>query len=146
MITDLTNNEIIFIEIQRIFHYFFMRNLYFVRQYSYNDRDGDSLTFVNDRVKQEILFKWVNGFEISIIQKSLFQNSNQVNEKNIIQLTIIKKYFNDFKGLPENLPINESLNILKKISIFIQIELMPIIKGEMWIDELLKSKEISNAD
>lgn len=146
MINDLTNNEIIFIEIQRIFHDFFMRNLYFVRQYSYNDRDGDSLTFVNDRVKQEILFEWVNGLEISVIKKSLFQNNNKVSEKNIIRLTKIKKYFNDFKDLSENLPIHESLNILKKYSNFIQNELMPIIKGEMWIDELLKKKGISNSD
>jgi hypothetical protein len=138
MITDLSYNESIFIEIQRIFHQFFRSNLYFLRQYSYNDRDGDSLTYENDKIKRQIFFEWGFGFEISIIKKSIFSSSTKLNENNVIRLTKIKNNFREYIKLSDELQQGESFEILNNYYNFIKNELMPIIKGEMWIDELLK--------
>jgi len=166
MITDFKYNEIIFLEIQRVFHTFLARNGYYLDFYHYRDqvtdRDYDTMNFTNERLKLCFSFgmspfqigisrynnhffkerSWKDGFEIVNVDPSF-----EIKKYYYDQCKIAYGIFNDFEGyknLSNKLPIENSLNILKSYRDFIEKELMPVLKGEMWIDELLKRKGSKN--
>jgi hypothetical protein len=165
MITDFKYNEIIFVEIQRVFHTFLAQNGYYLDFYHYwdqnTDRDYDTIHFTNSSLRQQMSFS-LAPFSIVLIKKYYsFCNLKTKSDGFYIVTIDIKDYlsmhsqiekinygiFNDFEGyknLSNKLPIENSYNILKSYRDFIERELMPVLKGEIWIDELLKRKGIKN--
>ncbi|MBM2814258.1 MAG: hypothetical protein HW421_1020 [Ignavibacteria bacterium] len=153
MIIDLKYNEIIFIEIQRVFHTFLVQNGYYLDFYHYRnrdiDRDYDELRFSNNKLHKSVVFGMI-PFQISILRKfkSIFYsikkdrieivNIKYYYDQNQDKANTIINYFEDYKNLSNELPIENSFTILKSYKEFMENKLMPIIKGEMWIDELLK--------
>ncbi len=165
MITDFKYNEIIFLEIQRVFHTFLSKNGYDLDFYHYrdrnNDRDDDTIIFTNSSLRQHVTFS-LAPFLINLTRENYsFFNPRKKGDL-IFLVTIDLNYylsmyltntnnsygiFNDFDGyknLSNKLPIENSYNILKSYRDFIEKELMPVLKGEMWIDELLKRKGNKN--
>lgn len=168
MITDFKYNEIIFVEIQRVFHTFLAQNGYYMDFYHYwdqnTDRDYDEMNFSNKRLKLCFSFgmipfqihitrnnnsffrtrSWKDGFEIVNVNPSIDSKKYYYDQYQIAYG--IFKDFEGYKNLSNILPINNSFNILKSYRDFIEKELMPVLKGEMWIDELLKRKGIKNTN
>lgn len=129
---ELNNQELTFIEIIRAFDFLFKEG-YHGKQFSIGGREP-GIIFENWVANRIIHIYWSeSGFlDVSIKRKKMFAKSKAVEFS-------IKDFFKHFNcdHIRLNPPVG-SFNILKTNADFIQQHLMPVIKGEMWIDELLK--------
>jgi len=130
---QLTNNESSFIKILRSFD-FLRSEGYKGNGFTIYSREAPNVEFVNLSLNQKITVFWSeeNGkydvvfsrkkstfFGVKTVEFSIQDFvSNKENAKNILEL-----------------PLGET-NILNSISSFVQTHLMPVVRGEKWVDEL----------
>ena len=109
--------------------------------------EGDSIYF-------ESFLKHKFGFEIALRLSSLFSKRiyitlsrprgkllGLIGERELISLDSVVKEIDDLSDLPDTITENNLLMTLQGYKGFIQHHLMPVIKGEMWIDELINQKK-----
>ncbi len=132
---ELNSAELGFIEIIRAFSFLFKEG-YHGNQFSLGGREP-GIIFENWVANRIVHVYWSeNGFlDVSIKRKKIFAKPNSIE----FSIRDCYKYFN-CDHIRHSPPIG-SLNILKINADFIQQHLMPVIKGEMWIDELLKQRK-----
>jgi hypothetical protein len=61
--------------------------------------------------------------------------------RELISLDSVVKEIDDLSDLSDTITENNLLMTLQGYKEFIQRHLMPVIKGEMWIDELINQKK-----
>jgi hypothetical protein len=132
---ELNTAEKEFIEIKRAFSFLFEEG-YHGKDFSIGGREPGII--LHNWVKNRIInIFWSEGgfLDITISRKKVFAF-----HKNTASFSIrdFYKYFN-CGCLIYNPPIG-TYNQLKHNVEFIQRYLMPVIRGEMWIDELIKQK------
>ena len=133
-IEDLNNAEIGFIEIIRVFGFLFKEG-YHGKRFSIGGREP-GVCFENWVANREVIVFWSeDGYlDVWIKRKKMFANPKLVEFS-------IRDYFKHYNC--ESIMTSHSFgtfNILKQYAGFIQQNIMPVIKGEMWIDELIKVK------
>lgn len=171
---ELDWNEKLLIVALRNFDDMFYHNAYMGPCVTYNDRDGDWITYkgYGKRNKNyEIKIFYCNrNFEIIISKPTNFLIIVLMIILIIISFGIILKgsYFNKiikhfpqqrsfsvnevFKSLQGDVFLEKELDDLNYAEViqayknFIQTHLMPVIRGEMWIDELIKQKNKHKQD
>ena len=137
----LNNFEVFLIECIRIFRKLFYDHRYYLRYYYSFSPNGFTIQYINDKLRMTIELNCSNTFDIKIIDNSRYWFYDKKKGKNqSFSLNEIKQYFTNFENLPSEIILSNSHDILSLYHHFIETELMPIIKGEMWIDELLKKK------
>ncbi len=136
----LTETETTFILLLRNFD-FFRYNGYQTKEFSLCGR-YTFLVYENEKIKQKIYFEWapINYLKIKLIRISLLK----VRESEINNLYSCFDFSNRFLEHP---PVYITMEyMIKYNAIFIQTHLMPVIRGEMWIDELIKQKNKHKQD
>ena len=101
--------------------------------------EGDSIYF--ESLKHKV------GFEIALRLSSLFSKRiyitlsrphrkllGLIGERELISFDSVVKKIDDLLDLPDTITENNLLMTLQGYKEFIQRHLMPVIKGEMWID------------
>ena len=132
---ELNNAEMGFIEIIRAFGFLF-KNGYYGKEFSIGGREP-YVCFENWTAKREVIVCWSEGgyLDVSIRRKKIFGTPKSI----MFSIRDYYKYFNceTLKTYP---PIG-TFNVLKANADVVQEYLMPIIKGEIWINELLKQNK-----
>jgi hypothetical protein len=139
-ISDLNRNELAFIEIIRSFD-FLLRNHYRIKKVSLNTIEFPTVVFdASQRYNRIVYFHGgLEGkFSVTIQRTRWYDSFVFISNKKdktswIFDISDYYEHFDSGMTLGENYS-------LKLQAIFIQKNLMPIIEGEMWIDELLKKK------
>jgi len=131
-IDEINSGEIGFIQIIRAFG-FLLENGYSGKEFSIGGREP-YVCFKSWVAKREIIVCWSEGgyLDVCIRRKKIFGTLKST----IFSIRDYYKYFN-CENLKTHPPVG-AFNILKANADIVQQYLMPIIKGEMWIDELLK--------
>lgn len=121
------------IEILRAFNFLF-DNYYHGKEFFLGGRGNPSIVFYNWHIKQTISVVGDESQSWSIIiqRRSFFT----FKKKSVV--FDISDYYNTFDGSM----IKGKNYTLKSQAEFIQKNLMPVIKGEMWVDELIKQKTL----
>ncbi len=129
-IEELNDKESSLIEIIRTFH--------FLHSVSYHEKE---ITIEGRGNPSMVYHNWIANRTIYIIGDESSSWSIVVQRKKLFCfrkssiIFDISDYF-DYFDLPKNKQLNCSL---KTQAEFIQKNLMPVIRGEMWIDELIKN-------
>lgn len=131
MEVDITEKEYDFILLLRAFD-FLRRERYEIEKFSLFMEPF--ILYRNNRIKQDVYIEWYSLFDVNVkITKYGFFHERSFEIRNV------KKYFND--NLSSLKEIRRSAlgcqNEIEVSSNIIQQHLMPVIRGEMWIDELL---------
>ena len=131
---ELNNAELGFLEIIRAFEFLF-KNGYSGKEFSIGGREP-YVCFESWVAKREVTVCWSEGgyLDVSIRRKKILGTLKSTT----FSIRDYYKYFN-CENLKTHPPIG-TFNILKANSDVVQQYLMPIIKGEIWINELLKQK------
>lgn len=132
---ELTDKEI---------HFFLLlRNFDFLRSNGYSPKEFDLygretfLNYENNSIKQNLYIEWAprNYLGIKIFKKSLFGGGE-------FELKDIFKYFDKDSAIKEPPPMYIDMpEVIELNAKFIQQHFMPIIRGEVWIDELIKQRK-----
>ena len=133
---EVNSEETDFLEINRTFNFMFEEG-YHGQAYSIGGREP-GITLQNG-VKNRIvnIFWSESGFlDVTISRKKILALRKQ---DTFFSIRDFYKYFNS-EYLLFNTPIGTS-NQLKQIAEFIERHLMPVIRGEIWIDELIKERK-----
>lgn len=132
---DLSEKEIHFMLLLRNFD-FLRSNDYSPSEFALYGRDT-FLRYENSKIRQALYIEWApkNYLKIMLIKKSLFRGGE-------FELKNLYKYFDKNSKSKESPPIYIDMPEIIEYNVkFIQQHLMPVIKGEMWIDELIKQRE-----
>jgi len=135
MSIKLTEKESHFLLILRNFA-FLRSNGYSPKEFSLYGRET-FLNYENNSIKQKLYIEWAprNYLVIKIFKKSLFGGSE-------FELKDIFKFFDKDSVIKELPPMYIDMpEIIALHAKFIQQYLMSVIKGEMWIDELIKKRK-----
>jgi len=134
-INELNHAEVGFIEIIRAFKFLFS-NGYSGKEFSMGGREP-GVCFESWIANRQITVYWSEGgyLDVCIKRKKIFRSLKY----RTFSIRDYYKYFN-CESLKTDPPIG-AFNILKTNADVIQQYLMPVIKGEMWIDELLKQRQ-----
>lgn len=132
---DLSEKEIHFILLLRKFD-FLRSNDYFPSEFTLYGRDS-FLRYENSKIRQDVYIEWApkNYLKIILIRKSLFRGGE-------FELKDLYKYFDKNSKQKESPSIYIDMPEIIEYNVkFIQQYLMPVIKGEMWIDDLIKQRK-----
>ncbi len=132
----LTEKETHFLLLLRGFD-FLRSNGYSSKEFALYGRDT-FLNYENNKIKQNLYIEWApkNHLRIKTIKKSLLGGGE-------IELKEIYKYYDKERDTKESpLIYIDMTEVIEFNTKFIQLHLMPVIKGEMWIDELIKRKKL----
>ncbi|MEZ5070697.1 MAG: hypothetical protein R2751_06965 [Bacteroidales bacterium] len=134
MSTALTEKEIHFLLLLRNFD-FLRSDGYSPKEFALYGRET-FLNYWNNRIKQNLYIKWApkNDLGIKIFKKSLFGGGE-------FELKDIFKYFDNDSAIKEPPMYIDMPDVIELNAKFIQQHLMPVIKGEIWIDELIKQRK-----
>lgn len=135
MSIELTEKEIHFLLLLRNFD-FLRSNGYSPKEFALYGRET-FLNYENNRIKQNLYIEWAprNDLGIKIFKKSLFGGGE-------FELKDVFKYFDKDSAIKESPPMYIDMpEVIELNAKFIQQHLMPIIKGEIWIDELIKQRK-----
>lgn len=93
------------------------------------------IVYKNFRINQTIYIEWAprNFLEIRIFRSNLFRNK-EVNLNDIYRLYSDKNLSLTLKSMPD---------VIEYYSTFIKNGLMPIIKGETWLDNIEKKTKLA---
>ena len=130
-IDELNYKERALIEILRSFS--FLANIsYYGKEFSIGGRSNPSVVFYNTKINRivKVLGDESQSFSIVIQRKKLFDF------KKLIPFDI-SDYYKTFGG---SMVKGKNYTLKSQVD-FIQQYLMPVIKGEMWIDELIKQRK-----
>lgn len=130
---ELTETEIQFLSLLRNFD-FLRSNGYSIKEFVLYGRET-YLFYENNNIKQSIYIEWapINDLKIKFVKKSLF--GGEFNLKDILN------YFDEGISIKDPPIYIDMLEVIELNAKFIQKHLMPIIKGELWIDKLVKQKK-----
>lgn len=131
-IEELNNAESCFIETIRAFGFLFNEG-YHGKRFSIGGREP-GITLENHVINRTIHIYWLEEglLNVKIKREKLFGNMSSKEFS-------IRDYYGHFNC--EHIRLNPPLgryNIMKKNADFIQQHLMKVIRGELWIDELIK--------
>lgn len=131
-LNDLSETELLFWNVFSSFDFLYIEG-YHIERYSLCGR-WSFLSLKNHIIKQEVRIEWYSLFDVSVkITKYGFLRERDFEIENV------KYCFNDNSRSLRD--IKRSFlgcqNEMKSNSDFIRQNLMPVIRGEMWIDELL---------
>jgi hypothetical protein len=132
---DLAEKEIHFLLLLRNFD-FLRSNGYSPKEFALYGRDT-FLKYENHKINQNLYIEWAprNFLNIKIFKNSLFGGGE-------FELKDIYKYFDKKYAIKEPLPIYIDMpEVIEFNAKFIQQHLMPIIRGEMWLNKLLKQRK-----
>ncbi len=130
---DLSEREINFILLLRNFD--FLRSVnYYPKGFNLYGKET-YIEYENSKINQIVYIEWAprNYIEIKIAKKSLFKGSE-------FELKNIYKNF-DVNALESPPMYVDMPDVIEYNAKFIQQHLMPVIKGETWIDELIKQNK-----
>jgi len=129
---ELDYKERALIEILRSFS--FLTNIsYYGKEFSVSGRSNPSVVFYNTQINRivKVLGDESQSFSVVIQRKKLFDF------KKSDSFFDISDYYKAFGGSM----VKGKNYTLKSQADFIQQHLLPVIKGELWIDELIKQKK-----
>lgn len=140
-IDELNLDEELFIETIRSFNFLFKEG-YHGKNFSISGKEP-GIELCNWVRNRSIKIFWSEGgfLEIIISRKKIFTFTKYSASFSIRDSY---KHFN-YEYLIYHPPIG-TYNQLKHNALFIQTHLMPVIRGEMWIDELIKQKNKHKQD
>ena len=123
----------------RTFHKYLLIKKYLLNSISYNDRDGDVLIFRSGpRNVQEIHIYFYHKIDNGICLEININNSKWYSSKvQSIRISEIFKFFPEYENVDSTLNENNMESKLLEFRSFIDQYMLPILKGEIWIDELL---------
>lgn len=131
---NLTDNEMALILILRKFD-FLRQNDYSIKELLLYGKDH-YLIFENTKIRQKLYIEWApsNSLEIKCTRMLLFGGGT-------FELKDIYKHYESGYSLKDSIPIYVTMEKVIDLNVnFIQQNLMPVIRGEIWISELLKQK------
>jgi len=132
----LNENDLSFIRVVKAFD-FLRKEGYSGKEFHVYGRECPYISF-HKRNRNIIVYssEVLSGFEIIIEREKPFAFSSASTT------FAIHEYYGFFNrlDLKHNPPIGE-FNLLKGLADFIQQHLMPVVRGEVWIDELIKRKD-----
>lgn len=124
----------------RNFYSFFTSNEYINKGVSYNVREGVFINFVSYDKKRDICIAYVkdnnSNFHIG------FSRHIFLNKWKSFSLLDIFKSFPEYSNISLEITYDNMQEKMELCFEFIKKHLMPIIRGDIWIDELLRSKNI----
>jgi len=139
-IMELKINESFLIAGLRTFYTFLSINNFRIIELSYNDKNGDYVEFKPyDNKNIGIVLSMGHSGISYTLDLSFFKTSRFFSlPKQAILISDVIKQFPGYKDFKTEITKENVLERMEQYRKFIERHLMPVVKGEKWIDDILK--------